>query len=96
MSFYLYFLGCSNENLQSGSDNTSLEDCITGAKPNVLKLSKQIDQPSKYDIPDEELNSLIKKCAKPHDVICDKDETLDIPRILATEYFKIEQKLKKL
>ena len=47
-------------------------------------------------MPDEELNSLIKKCAKPHDVICDKDETLDIPHTLATEYFKIEQKLKKL
>ena len=96
MSFYLYFLGCSNENLQSGNDNISLEDYITKEKPNVLKLSKQIEHPSKYDIPDEELNSLIKKCAKPHDVICDKDETLDIPHTLATEYFKIEQKLKKL
>ena len=96
MSLYLYFLGCSNENLQSGNHNTSLEDYITEAKPSVLKLSKQIDQPSIYDIPDEELNYLIKKCAKPHDVICDKDETLDIPHTLATEYFKIEQKLKKL
>ena len=85
------FLGCSNENLQS-----SLQDCIPEAKPNLFKLSKQIDQPSKYDIPDEELNSLIKKCAKPHDVICDKDEISDIPHTLATEYFKIEQKLKKL
>ena len=96
MSFYVYFLGCSNENIQPGNDNTSLEDCISEAKPNVLKLSKQIDRPSKYDIPDVELNSLIKKCAKPHDAICDKDETLDIPHTLATEYFKIEQKLKKL
>ena len=96
MSFYVYFLGCSNENIQPGNDNTSLEDCISEAKPNVLKLSKQIGQPSKYDIPDKELDSLIKKCAKPHDVICDKDQTLDLPHTLATEYFKIEQKLKKL
>ena len=96
MSLYLYFIDCSNENIQSGNDNTSLEDCISEANPNVLKLSKQIDRPSKYDIPDVELNSLIKKCAKPHDAICDKDETLDIQHTLATEYFKIEQKLKKL